>query len=135
MRTSYATMQYNGKLYNVHDILSLFCDFDFDLIFSENKDWPFFWILIIKCFLGFDYLIFIFFFLWKFRLSPKVQRLSYAEIGPNAPDPSKWRWIKWGSFSSDTVIITLSSSAENIKINVSVGADSHFLFTLDLGTF
>ena len=26
-------MQCNGKLYNVHDILSLFCDFDFDLIF------------------------------------------------------------------------------------------------------
>ena len=25
--------QCNGKLYNVHDILSLFCDFDFDLIF------------------------------------------------------------------------------------------------------
>ena len=33
MRTSYETMQCNGKLYNVHDILSLFCDFDFDLIF------------------------------------------------------------------------------------------------------
>ena len=33
IRTSYATMQCNGKLYNVHDILSLFCDFDFDLIF------------------------------------------------------------------------------------------------------
>ena len=32
MRTSYATMQCNGKLYNVHDILSLFSDFDFDLI-------------------------------------------------------------------------------------------------------
>ena len=26
-------MQCNGKLYTVHDILSLFCDFDFDLIF------------------------------------------------------------------------------------------------------
>ena len=26
-------MQCNGKLYNVHGILSLFCDFDFDLIF------------------------------------------------------------------------------------------------------
>jgi len=25
-------MQRNGKLYNVHDILSLFCDFHFDLI-------------------------------------------------------------------------------------------------------
>ena len=33
MRTSFETMQCNGKLYNVHDILSLFCDFDFDLIF------------------------------------------------------------------------------------------------------
>jgi len=31
--TLYATIQCNGKLYNVHDILSLFCDFDFDLIF------------------------------------------------------------------------------------------------------
>jgi len=29
-------MQCNGKYYNVHDILSLFCDFDFDLIFLEN---------------------------------------------------------------------------------------------------
>ena len=26
-------MQCNGKLYNVHDILSLFCDLDFDLNF------------------------------------------------------------------------------------------------------
>ena len=26
------------SLYNVHDILSLFCDFDFDLIFLENTD-------------------------------------------------------------------------------------------------
>jgi len=26
-------MQGNGKLYNVHDILSLFCDFDFDFFF------------------------------------------------------------------------------------------------------
>ena len=33
MRTLYETMQCNGKLYNVHDILSLFCDFYFDLIF------------------------------------------------------------------------------------------------------
>ena len=33
MRTLYETMQCNGKLYNVHGILSLFCDFDFDLIF------------------------------------------------------------------------------------------------------
>ena len=30
-------MQCNGKLYNVHDILSLFCDFDFDLIFFFGK--------------------------------------------------------------------------------------------------
>jgi len=30
-------MQCNGKLYNVHDILSLFCDFDFDLIFLEHR--------------------------------------------------------------------------------------------------
>ena len=30
---SYETMQCNGKLYNVHDIHSLFCDFDFGLIF------------------------------------------------------------------------------------------------------
>jgi len=37
MRTSYETMQCNGKLYNVHDILSLFCDFDFDLIFFKKK--------------------------------------------------------------------------------------------------
>ena len=29
MLTSYETMQCNGKLYNVHDILFLFCDFDF----------------------------------------------------------------------------------------------------------
>jgi len=34
MRTSYETMQCNGKLYN--DILSLFCDFDFDLIFLKK---------------------------------------------------------------------------------------------------
>ena len=37
-------MQCNGKLYNVHDILSLFCDFDFDLIFVFWKtqiDCPF----------------------------------------------------------------------------------------------
>ena len=27
MRTSFETMQCNGKLYNFHDILSLFCDF------------------------------------------------------------------------------------------------------------
>jgi len=33
MQTSYETMECNGKLYNVHDILSLFYDFDFDLIF------------------------------------------------------------------------------------------------------
>ena len=33
MLTSYVTSQCNGQLYNVHDILSLFCDFDFDLIF------------------------------------------------------------------------------------------------------
>jgi len=32
MQTSYETMQCNGKLYNADDILSLFCDFDFDLI-------------------------------------------------------------------------------------------------------
>ena len=38
MRTSYETMQCNGKLYNVHDILSLFCDFDFDLFFLGNTD-------------------------------------------------------------------------------------------------
>ena len=36
MRTSYETMQCNGKLYNVHDILSWFCDFDFDSIFFEK---------------------------------------------------------------------------------------------------
>ena len=36
MQTSYETMQCNGKLYN--DIPSLFCDFDFDLIFLENID-------------------------------------------------------------------------------------------------
>jgi len=30
-------MQCHGKLYNVHDILSLFCDFDFDLIFFFGK--------------------------------------------------------------------------------------------------
>ena len=30
MRISYETMQGTGKLYNIHDILSLFCDFDFD---------------------------------------------------------------------------------------------------------
>ena len=42
MRTSYATMQCNGKLYNVHGILSLFCVFDFDLIF-------FFWKTQIDC--------------------------------------------------------------------------------------
>jgi len=29
MRTSYATMQCNGKLYNVHDIVFLFCDLIF----------------------------------------------------------------------------------------------------------
>ena len=33
MQVLYATMQCNGNLYNVHDILSNFCDFDFDLIF------------------------------------------------------------------------------------------------------
>jgi len=33
MQALYAIMQYNGKLYNVHDILSYFRDFDFDLIF------------------------------------------------------------------------------------------------------
>ena len=42
MRTSYETMQCNGKLYNVHEILSLFCDFDFDLIFGKHRfDCPF----------------------------------------------------------------------------------------------
>ena len=42
MRTLYETMQCNGKLYNVHDILSLFCDFDFDLIFWKTQiDCPF----------------------------------------------------------------------------------------------
>ena len=42
MLTSYETMQCNGKLYNVHDILSLFCDFDFDLIFWKTQiDCPF----------------------------------------------------------------------------------------------
>ena len=40
MRTSYGTMQCNGELYNVHDILSLFCDFD--LIFEKTQiDCPF----------------------------------------------------------------------------------------------
>ena len=33
MQALYAIMQCYGKLYNVHGILSLFCDFDFDLIF------------------------------------------------------------------------------------------------------
>ena len=33
MQALYAIMQCYGKLYNVHDIFSLFCDFDFDLIF------------------------------------------------------------------------------------------------------
>ena len=37
MQTWYATMQCNGKLYNVHNILSLFCGFDFDLIFFVGK--------------------------------------------------------------------------------------------------
>ena len=40
--TAHETMQCNGKLYNVHDILSLFCDFDFDLIFWKTQiDCPF----------------------------------------------------------------------------------------------
>jgi len=36
-------MQRNGKLYNVHDILSLCCDFYFDLIFfwKAQIDCPF----------------------------------------------------------------------------------------------
>jgi len=35
-------MQCNGKLYNVHDILSLFYDFDFDLTFWKTQiDYPF----------------------------------------------------------------------------------------------
>jgi len=34
MQALYTTMQCNGKLYNVHDILSYFCDFDF---FSWEK--------------------------------------------------------------------------------------------------
>ena len=37
VRTSYETMQCNGKLYNVHDILSLFCDFDFDFFFGKHR--------------------------------------------------------------------------------------------------
>ena len=43
MLTSYETMQRNGKLYNVPDILSLFCDFYFDLIFfwKTQIDCPF----------------------------------------------------------------------------------------------
>jgi len=36
MQTLYAAMQCNGKLYNVHDILSLFCDFDFDF-FGKHR--------------------------------------------------------------------------------------------------
>ena len=44
MQALYATMQCNGKLYNVHDILSYFCDFDFDLIF-----FPFLWKTQIDC--------------------------------------------------------------------------------------
>jgi len=40
MQISYATMQCHGKLYNVHDILSLFCDFY--LIFEKTQiDYPF----------------------------------------------------------------------------------------------
>ena len=35
--TPYETMQCNGKLHNVHDILSLFCDFDFCLTFIPNE--------------------------------------------------------------------------------------------------
>jgi len=31
-------MQCNGKLYNVHDILSLFCDFDFDFFWETQID-------------------------------------------------------------------------------------------------
>jgi len=33
-------VKYNGKLYNVHNILSLFYDFDFDfdLVFLKNTD-------------------------------------------------------------------------------------------------
>jgi len=42
MQTSYETMQCNGKFYNAHDILSLFCDFNFDLIFWKTQiDCPF----------------------------------------------------------------------------------------------
>ena len=37
MRASYETMQCNGKLYNFYDILSLFYDFDFDLIFGKHR--------------------------------------------------------------------------------------------------
>ena len=36
MQASYATMQCNGKLYNVLDIFSYFCDFDFDLIIFSS---------------------------------------------------------------------------------------------------
>ena len=49
MQTSYATMQCNGKLYIVHDILSLFCEFDFDLIFSAITIFIFELVFIIIC--------------------------------------------------------------------------------------